>query len=70
MTTSLTAQDRFRVRNGILNKYSRVSIRPNGLFQHPTEITGLVALNYDRHFLEEIPVRPVWTLAAVAVWTP
>lgn len=55
MTTSLTAQDRDRIRNGILNKYSRVSISPCGLFQYPTGIAGLAALNYNRDFLEEIP---------------
>lgn len=55
MTTCLTAQDRDRIRNGILEKYSRVSISPNGLFQYPTGIAGLAALNYDQDCLENIP---------------
>ena len=55
MTTCLTAQDRYRIKNGILEKYSRVSMSPNGLFQYPTGIAGLAALNYDRDILEEIP---------------
>ncbi len=55
MAPVLTAKDRDRIRTGILSKYSRVAMSPRGLFQYPTGIAGLAALEYDTAFLKDIP---------------
>jgi SAM-dependent methyltransferase len=55
METTLTAEDRKRIEEGLQQKYAKVSVNPEGLFRYPTGRAGLEALNYDPGIVRTLP---------------
>ncbi len=55
MGTTLTAEDRKRIEEGLQQKYAKVSVNPEGLFRYPTGRAGLGALNYDLEIVRTLP---------------
>ena len=55
MNTSLTAEDRKRIQDGILGKYAKVAVNPHGLFSYSTGRAALETLKYDPDILRSLP---------------
>lgn len=55
METQLTPDDSIRIQRGIWEKYCKVAVNPEGLFNYPTGLAGLEALNYDAALVESLP---------------
>lgn len=55
MTIDFSDEDRKRIKDGILGKYAKVAITPQGCFKFPTGRSGLDALKYDKSILQSLP---------------
>ncbi len=55
MKIDFTAQDRKRIEEGIREKYAKVAVSADGLFNYPTGRAGLAALKYDSDILQDLP---------------
>lgn len=55
MELILTIEDKKRIEQSIWQKYTKVAANPDGLFQYPTGLAGLTALNYDPEFIAALP---------------
>lgn len=55
MEILLSAEDRKRIEESILQKYAKVSESPEGLFAYPTGRAGLQALKYDPRIIRALP---------------
>jgi len=55
MEIILTAKDRKRIEESILQKYAKVSESPEGLFTYPTGPAGLQALRYAPKIIRALP---------------
>jgi arsenite methyltransferase len=55
MKMDFSTEDRKRIDDGIRQKYAKVAITPEGLFQYPTGHAGLESLKYDQQILRSLP---------------
>lgn len=55
MKNSFTKEDKKKIKDTIRIKYSKVSVTPEDLFQYPTGLAGLKALNYDPDIVRSLP---------------
>ncbi len=55
MKNGFTKEDKKKIKDTIRIKYSEVSVTPENLFQYPTGLAGLKALNYDRDIVRSLP---------------
>ena len=53
--TSMDAEDRKKIDEGLRKKYSRVAVNPQGNFQYLTGEAGLRGQNCDRDILKNLP---------------
>lgn len=65
METTLTAEDRKQIEEGLQQKYAKVSINPEGLFRYPTGRAGLEALKYDPGIVRALPESAVTSYCGV-----
>ena len=65
MEMTLTAEDRSRIKEGLQQKYAKVSVSPEGLFRYPTGRAGLEALNYDPRIVRALPEAAVASYCGV-----
>jgi SAM-dependent methyltransferase len=65
MESTLTAEDRKRIKEGLHGKYVKVSVNPEGLFRYPTGRAGLEALNYDPRIVSTLPEAAVASYCGV-----
>ena len=65
METTLTAEDRKRIEEGLHGKYAKVSVNPEGLFRYPTGRAGLEALSYDPRIVRTLPEAAVASYCGV-----
>lgn len=65
MEMTLTAEDRSRIKEGLQQKYAKVSVSPEGLFRYPTGRGGLEALNYDLRIARTLPEAAVASYCGV-----
>jgi arsenite methyltransferase len=57
MVINLSHKQKKKIREGICEKYTRVSNSPEGLFRFPTGLAGLEALNYAPEMINALPDR-------------
>jgi SAM-dependent methyltransferase len=55
MELKLTTEDKKRIEQSIRQKYTKVAAKPAGLFQYPTGLPGLTALNYAPELIGALP---------------
>lgn len=55
MQVRLTYQDRKRIREGVLQKYSKAASGPEGYFQYPVGRAGLEGQSQDPHIVRALP---------------
>ena len=55
MEIQFTPEDNQRIREGIREKYNKVAVNPNGLFNYPTGRAGLEALGYNPKIVNSLP---------------
>jgi arsenite methyltransferase len=65
MENRLSAEDKKRIREGIGEKYAKVSESPEGLFSYPTGRAGLKALKYDPEIIQALPEAAVESYCGV-----
>ena len=56
MESQITTEDIEKIEAGIREKYIKVAKSPEGQFKYPTGKKGLELLNYDRTFIDKLPV--------------
>lgn len=65
MEITLSADEQKRIKEGIRQKYAKVSDSPKGLFQYPTGRDGLVALKYDPEMIQNLPEEAIASYCGV-----
>ncbi len=65
MKTTLTIEDRKRIKESIHQKYAEVSSSPGGHFRYPTGRAGLEALNYSAEITRALPEAAVASYCGV-----
>lgn len=65
METQLQEKDLKKIKEGIRQKYSKVSISPEGLFKYPTGRDALEALKYDSQKIAALPTEAIASYCGV-----
>jgi hypothetical protein len=68
MDSTFTHEDRKRIKEGIIEKYRKVAVSPEGSFKYPTGRIGLEGQNYDPGILKALP-EEVLTKKAIGPWS-
>ena len=71
MEFKLTPKDKERIKGSIREKYKKVAVSPEGLFQYPTGTAGLTTLDYDSEFvraLSESVAATYWGWEILSGW--
>ncbi len=55
MEIQITPEDNQRIQEGIREKYCKVAVNPEGLFNYPTGRAGLEALGYNSEIVNSLP---------------
>ena len=55
MEIQITPEDNQQIREGIREKYCKVAVNPEGLFNYPTGRAGLEALGYNSEIVNSLP---------------
>jgi 2-polyprenyl-3-methyl-5-hydroxy-6-metoxy-1,4-benzoquinol methylase len=55
METQLNKEELKKIQKGIRDKFSKVAVSPEGLFEYPTGKKGLEKLKYDEKLIEKLP---------------
>jgi len=55
MEIQITPEDNQRIQEGIREKYCKVAVNPEGLFNYPTGRAGLEALGYNPEIVNSLP---------------
>ena len=65
METQLQKKDLKKIKEGIRQKYAKVSISPEGLFKYPTGRDALEALEYDSQKVAALPTEAIASYCGV-----
>ncbi len=55
METQLNKEELIKIEEGIRDKFSKVAVSPEGLFQYPTGKKGLEQLEYEEDLIKKLP---------------
>ena len=55
MSSQMSARDREQINAGILDKYNKVALTPEGHFKYPTGRDGLLGLHYNNKLIANLP---------------
>lgn len=65
MGIKLTTREKKRIKEGLQQKYAKVSDNPKGLFRYPTGRAGLEGLNYAPEIINDLPETAVGSYCGV-----